>query len=116
MKIQFSNLSVITNFLFLFQQIVLEVGYRILVNYIKYLFVSILGHIPQGLPDFELPPTSMKNGTVTFLEMTRDLGTGVLVLPLVGILENIAICKAFGKTLDVMWAWRTLCRYLPYLP
>lgn len=54
------------------------------------------GHIPQGLPNFELPQFSANNGTINFVGIIRDLGSGILVLPLVGILENIAICKAFG--------------------
>nr|CAD7202874.1 unnamed protein product [Timema douglasi] len=56
------------------------------------------GYIPPGLPAFQLPPfgfTRVSNTTVTFYEMTTSLGWGILILPLVGLLENIAICKAF---------------------
>nr|CAD7259328.1 unnamed protein product [Timema shepardi] len=55
-------------------------------------------YIPPGLPAFQLPPfgfTRDSNTTVTFYEMTTSLGWGILILPLVGLLENIAICKAF---------------------
>nr|CAD7420752.1 unnamed protein product [Timema poppensis] len=62
-------------------------------------------YIPPGLPAFQLPPfgfTRDSNTTVTFYEMTTSLGWGILILPLVGLLENIAICKAFsnGKPVD----------------
>lgn len=54
------------------------------------------GEIPPGLPSVKLPPFSAENDSVGFLEMIRKLGSGVIVVPLVGVLENIAICKAFG--------------------
>nr|CAD7402685.1 unnamed protein product [Timema cristinae] len=66
---------------------------------------KLIGYIPPGLPAFQLPPFGFirdSNTTVTFYEMTTSLGWGILILPLVGLLENIAICKAFsnGKPVD----------------
>ncbi|XP_066159241.1 sodium-independent sulfate anion transporter-like isoform X1 [Euwallacea fornicatus] len=69
---------------------------------------KVIGSIPQGMPDLKLPPfgyTTETNGTtvaVSFTQMISDLGSGIIVLPLVGILENISICKAFsnGKPID----------------
>lgn len=29
--------------------------------------------------------------------MCSDLGSGLIVVPLIALLEDIAICKAFGK-------------------
>ena len=59
------------------------------------------GPITPGLPDFKLPPFefyhSTENRTVTFTEMSSELGTGFIILPLVAMLENIAVCKAFCK-------------------
>lgn len=70
------------------------------------------------MPTVQLPPfgyTKSDNGTVTFIEMISNLGSGVLVLPLISLMEDIAICKAFGKftvhlaqdtsrlALSVMW-------------
>ncbi|ERL93393.1 hypothetical protein D910_10685 [Dendroctonus ponderosae] len=68
----------------------------------------VIGTVPQGLPDFKLPPFGFSkeiNGTTvvtTFVQMISDLGSGIIVVPLVGILENISICKAFanGKPID----------------
>lgn len=64
---------------------------------------KVIGAVPKGLPDFKLPPFGFSvenNGTTittTFTQMISDLGSGIIVLPLVGILENISICKAFGE-------------------
>ncbi|XP_049853769.1 sodium-independent sulfate anion transporter-like [Schistocerca gregaria] len=70
--------------------------------------VNLIGYIPAGLPAFELPPFSVTiesgNSTVSysFLDMCSNLGSGIFVLPLVALLENIAVCKAFsnGKPTD----------------
>ena len=60
-----------------------------------------IGPITPGLPEFKLPPfefyDSTENRTVTFTEMSSELGTGFIILPLVAMLENIAVCKAFCK-------------------
>uniref|UniRef100_A0A1B6DIL8 SLC26A/SulP transporter domain-containing protein n=1 Tax=Clastoptera arizonana TaxID=38151 RepID=A0A1B6DIL8_9HEMI len=65
---------------------------------------KVIGYVPPGLPTFELPPFSVVSGnrTIGFIEMCTDMGQGIFVLPLVALLENIAICKAFanGKTVD----------------
>ncbi|CAG9827138.1 unnamed protein product, partial [Diabrotica balteata] len=77
--------------------------------FIGYLYCSmgkppflVIGEVPQGLPGFQLPSfgyTKEVNGTVvqeyTFMEMLSNLGSGIIIVPLVGLLENIAICKAF---------------------
>ncbi|XP_063230914.1 sodium-independent sulfate anion transporter-like isoform X2 [Bacillus rossius redtenbacheri] len=66
--------------------------------------LTIIGYIPAGLPSFQPPPFShaSDNSTASFLDMASSLGSGLLVLPLVGLLENIAVCKAFstGKAVD----------------
>lgn len=65
---------------------------------------KLIGDIPAGMPEFKLPPfsTVKDNATVTFPEMVSDLGSGIVVVALIALLENIAICKAFanGKTVD----------------
>lgn len=69
----------------------------------------LIGHVPAGLPNVQAPPfggyTRIINGTevhVTFTEIMSNLGTGIIVVPLIGLLETIAICKAFsnGKPVD----------------
>lgn len=74
---------------------------------------KIIGDIPQGLPPVGLPPFSIpeiRNETTgeilqkgeSFTEMVSSLGSGLIVVPLIALLENIAICKAFsnGKAVD----------------
>ncbi|KPJ03658.1 Sodium-independent sulfate anion transporter [Papilio xuthus] len=67
--------------------------------------VRLMGSIPSGVPAPQLPPFSYvraDNSTADFLEMVSELGSGVLVIPLIVLLEDIAICKAFsdGRTID----------------
>lgn len=60
---------------------------------------TLTGETPQGLPPFQLPLFSKveTNSTVPFSEMVQDLGAGLAVVPLMGLLESVAIAKAFGQ-------------------
>ncbi|XP_049853772.1 sodium-independent sulfate anion transporter-like isoform X3 [Schistocerca gregaria] len=70
--------------------------------------LNLIGPIPPGLPAFQLPPFTVTletgNSTVTysFGDMCSHLGSGIFIVPLVALLENIAVCKAFsnGKPTD----------------
>uniref|UniRef100_A0A8C3QVB7 Solute carrier family 26 member 11 n=1 Tax=Cyanoderma ruficeps TaxID=181631 RepID=A0A8C3QVB7_9PASS len=59
----------------------------------------LTGSIPQGLPALRPPPFSLAapNGTVPFLSMVQDMGVGLAVVPLMGLLETVAIAKAFAS-------------------
>ncbi|XP_074777766.1 sodium-independent sulfate anion transporter isoform X2 [Athene noctua] len=61
--------------------------------------LTLTGSIPQGLPAFRLPRFSVAapNGTVPFQSMVEDMGVGLAVVPLMGLLETIAIAKAFAS-------------------
>ncbi|XP_061588484.1 sodium-independent sulfate anion transporter [Cololabis saira] len=64
---------------------------------------TITGHTSQGLPPFRPPPTSdtSANGTIiSFGEIVEDFGGGLAVIPLMGLLESIAIAKAFASQND----------------
>ncbi|XP_031777541.1 sodium-independent sulfate anion transporter isoform X2 [Nasonia vitripennis] len=67
---------------------------------------QLIGHIPSGMPGLAAPPFGYSrpadNATVGFLEMAGNLGSGILVLPLISLMEDIAICKAFasGSSVD----------------
>ena len=65
---------------------------------------KLTGNISAGLPDFELPPfeTTYEGQNFDFGEMISELGSACIVIPLVAILENVAIAKAFsgGKPVD----------------
>lgn len=61
---------------------------------------TITGKTSQGLPHFSPPPTSdtTDNGTVvTFGEIVEGFGGGLAVIPFMGLLESIAIAKAFAS-------------------
>lgn len=60
---------------------------------------KLIGYIPAGLPEVKLPPFSATYGNTTesFMDMISNIGSGIVVVPLIALLENIAICKAFGN-------------------
>ncbi|XP_063054679.1 sodium-independent sulfate anion transporter [Engraulis encrasicolus] len=61
---------------------------------------TLTGKTSTGLPPFTPPPFSeiTPNGTVTtFQDMVLDLGGGLAIIPLMGLLESLAIAKAFGN-------------------
>uniref|UniRef100_A0A8C2BCM4 Sodium-independent sulfate anion transporter n=1 Tax=Cyprinus carpio TaxID=7962 RepID=A0A8C2BCM4_CYPCA len=63
-------------------------------------FFTLTGKTAKGLPPFKTPPLSetVANGTViTFSVFSQDLGGGLAVIPLMGVLESIAIAKAFSS-------------------
>lgn len=67
--------------------------------------VQLIGYIPGGMPAVQVPPFGYikdSNTTLTFIDMIGNLGSGILVLPLISLMEDIAICKAFanGKAVD----------------
>ncbi|XP_003487915.1 sodium-independent sulfate anion transporter [Bombus impatiens] len=57
------------------------------------------GKIQSGLPTLSVPPFSSQvgNETYTFLDMCSHLGSGIIILPLVSVLANVAIAKAFAS-------------------
>ncbi|XP_042305361.1 sodium-independent sulfate anion transporter isoform X3 [Sceloporus undulatus] len=60
---------------------------------------TLTGATPQGLPPFQ-PPMFSKvtpNGTISFQEMVQAMGAGLAVVPLMGLLETVAIAKAFAS-------------------
>ena len=59
----------------------------------------ITGNIIEGLPSFQPPPFSTHIGNITydFKDMVTTLGASLATVPLIAILESIAIAKAFGR-------------------
>lgn len=70
----------------------------------KYTPFLLTGTITPGLPQVQPPAfqTTVGNTTYTAGEMLSHLGSGLAVVPIVAILSNVAIAKAFakGKTVD----------------
>lgn len=73
---------------------------------------KMIGDVPSGLPAVQPPPFSIPEvmdeaGVViqeaqSFGDMFSSLGSMLIVIPLIALLEDIAICKAFadGKSVD----------------
>ncbi|EDW03691.1 sodium-independent sulfate anion transporter [Drosophila grimshawi] len=75
----------------------------------------LTGYIPPGMPSLALPPFSVEpqpgNATAgipavpgeTFLEMVQSLGYGLIIVPIIALLESASVCKAFakGKQIDM---------------
>lgn len=69
----------------------------------------LTGYIPPGLPTVSLPKFSIEpqpgNATAgippvpgeSFLEMVQSLGYGLIIVPIIALLENVSVCKAFAK-------------------
>lgn len=68
------------------------------------------GNITSGLPPFQLPQfsTEFNNQTYTFPQMVNEIKLGVFILPLVAVLANVTIAKAFCK----FWTILSLCDFL----
>lgn len=62
---------------------------------------KITGNITKGLPPFAPPPFSIAKGNKTydFEKIVGELGSTAISVPLIAILESIAIAKAFGELL-----------------
>ncbi|KAJ6637371.1 Sodium-independent sulfate anion transporter, partial [Pseudolycoriella hygida] len=64
---------------------------------------KLIGDIPPGLPNIQPPPFSMKpDSDESLSDMLSSMGSGLIVVPLIALMESIAICKAFsnGKSVD----------------
>lgn len=70
--------------------------------------LQVIGKIPSGMPDIQMPPFSIpeiRNETsgeviqegVSFTELVSEMGSMLIVIPLIALLENISVCKAFGR-------------------
>ncbi|CAG9767176.1 unnamed protein product [Ceutorhynchus assimilis] len=60
---------------------------------------KLTGPVPSGLPDFGPPSISVQfnNATMTVTDMIMSIGSGIIVVPLVAVLANVAIAKAYSS-------------------
>lgn len=63
----------------------------------------LTGRVKSGLPGFNLPPFETSylsaNGTAVemgFVDMIAELGSSIALVPIIAVLGNVAISKAFG--------------------
>ncbi|XP_063533835.1 sodium-independent sulfate anion transporter [Cydia strobilella] len=72
----------------------------------------ITGRVKEGLPSWNLPPFSTyANGEyVSFIDMCSELGSSIILVPIIGVLGNVAIAKAFasGESVDATQELLTL--------
>lgn len=60
---------------------------------------KLTGKIKAGLPPFRPPPfsTTIDGKVYSFQDMVSELGSSLITIPLISILETVAIAKAFGE-------------------
>uniref|UniRef100_A0A7G3AYY2 Putative sulfate transporter n=1 Tax=Lutzomyia longipalpis TaxID=7200 RepID=A0A7G3AYY2_LUTLO len=65
---------------------------------------ALTGSVASGFPPFTPPPftTTIGNDTLNFQEMVAELGTSIISVPVISVLEIVAVAKAFslGKNVD----------------
>ncbi|XP_011502218.1 PREDICTED: sodium-independent sulfate anion transporter [Ceratosolen solmsi marchali] len=59
----------------------------------------LTGPVRPGLPNFGPPPfsTRVNNRTLGLTEMCAELGLSIILVPIIGVLGNVAIAKAFAS-------------------
>lgn len=72
-------------------------------------YFTLTGYVPQRLPSIALPPfsininyylnetNSMPVEMENFVDILKDLNYGLIIVPMIAMLENISVCKVFGK-------------------
>lgn len=58
---------------------------------------ALTGSVAAGFPPFAPPPfsTTIGNSTLNFQEMIAELGTSIISIPVISVLEIVAVAKAF---------------------
>ncbi|CAH2106328.1 unnamed protein product [Euphydryas editha] len=73
---------------------------------------KLTGTVKEGLPTWSIPAFSTEYGgrNVTFIEMCSELGSSIVLVPIIGVLGNVAIAKAFasGESVDATQELLTL--------
>lgn len=59
---------------------------------------ALSSKVSSAMPSFKLPPFAFEyqNRTYVFTDILHELGSGVILVPIVAVLANVAIAKAFG--------------------
>lgn len=63
---------------------------------------ALTGKVDTGLPQISLPPFSVvksETETLDFFQMLASVGPGFITITLIGVIEVVAVSKAFGKVL-----------------
>ncbi|KAL4240737.1 hypothetical protein ACF0H5_001525 [Mactra antiquata] len=61
--------------------------------------ITITGYVKPGLPPFQFPKFELQNGNETLVakDILGGIGTGLFIVPVLGLVESIAIGKAFAR-------------------
>ena len=64
--------------------------------------LTLTGFVQGGLPDWQLPwqfnvPQNQTQTVESPLEMAEDFGIGLLMLPLVSVMQHLAIAKFYTR-------------------
>ncbi|KAB7494487.1 Sodium-independent sulfate anion transporter [Armadillidium nasatum] len=66
---------------------------------------TLTGNVTSGIPSPQLPPfsTTINNQTMAFGDIINDIGIGVIMVPFIAILDDIAVVSSWakGKSFDV---------------
>ncbi|KAF2361814.1 STAS domain [Trinorchestia longiramus] len=64
---------------------------------------ALTGHVESGVPSFQLPTFTARVGnlSVSFMEVVSDVGLGVVVIPFIAIVDDVAIIGATYPGLHV---------------
>ncbi|KAG8236978.1 hypothetical protein J437_LFUL017338, partial [Ladona fulva] len=59
---------------------------------------ALSGQITAGFPPLKPPPfsTTQGNATYNFVEMVTELKSGIVIVPIISVLSNVAIAKAYS--------------------
>ncbi|KAL5283353.1 SLC26A11.2 family protein [Megaselia abdita] len=63
---------------------------------------TCIPEVEKGLPQLTMIPFSLTNeenggnGAMNFFEMVAEMGFGLVIIPLISLMENISVCKAFA--------------------
>lgn len=59
---------------------------------------ALSSKVSSAMPTIKLPPFAFEyqNRTYVFTDILHELGSGIIVVPIVAVLANVAIAKAFG--------------------
>lgn len=59
---------------------------------------ALSSKVSSAMPSIKLPPFAFQhnNRTYVFTDILQELGSGVVLVPIVAVLANVAIAKAFG--------------------
>lgn len=69
------------------------------------------GVVSSGLPEIKVPPFELEinNETLSFIDIIQYIGSSVIAIPLISILESVAVAKAFCKYLRCYYQRDNVC-------